>query len=185
MKRLLAASTIMLALLGASGPALATPGDGAPEAACVGTLAWSSTEHRARPLTSPSSTVVDARAGGHRCYDRLVIDVDGRTPGYVVRYVTQFRQLASNQVIPLAGGARLEILVRAPAVDSGGHPTYPGVTGQRLPGVDLGGFETFRSAKYGGTFEGITQFGLGVRARLPFRVLKLDDHVVIDVAHHW
>ena len=30
-----------------------------------------------------------------------------------------------------------------------------------------------------------TQFGLGVRARLPFRVMKLGNRVIIDVAHHW
>ena len=47
------------------------------------------------------------------------------------------------------------------------------------------GYQTFRAAKYGGSFEGVTLFGLGVRARLPFRVFKLDDRIVVDVAHSW
>jgi hypothetical protein len=39
-------------------------------------------------------------------------------------------------------------------------------------------------------FEGQTTFGLGVRARLPFRVLRLagpgsGQRLVIDVAHRW
>jgi hypothetical protein len=55
------------------------------------------------------------------------------------------------------------------------------------------GFRTFRQVAYAGSFEGQTTFGLGVRARLPFRVFVLagspgDRHgamLVIDVAHRW
>ncbi|HEX2064459.1 MAG TPA: hypothetical protein VHE80_08555 [Acidimicrobiales bacterium] len=41
-----------------------------------------------------------------------------------------------------------------------------------------------------GTFEGRSTFGLGVWARLPFRVFKLDgpgtsSRIVVDVAHRW
>jgi len=81
--------------------------------------------------------------------------------------------------------AKIEIIVRAPAIDMNGDPTYPGVVGQRLPGVAVAGYETFRSTRYGGSFEGQTSLGLGVRARLPFRVMKVGNRVVIDVAHHW
>ena len=64
-------------------------------------------------------------------------------------------------------------------------PTYPGKVGKPLPGVNVSGYSTFRDAKFGGTFEGQSQVGLGVRARLPFRVLQLEDRVVVDVAHSW
>ena len=53
------------------------------------------------------------------------------------------------------------------------------------------GWSTFRQIKLvGPSFEGVTQFGLGVRARLPFRVFTLTGpgsmtRVVIDVAHRW
>jgi len=94
----------------------------------------------------------------------------------------------------VAGGAVIEVRVSAPAYDpETGAATYPGRVGQRLPGVDLTGYRTFREAKFAGSFEGVTQVGLGVRARLPFRVFVLPgtpntDHVprlVIDVAHTW
>jgi hypothetical protein len=38
---------------------------------------------------------------------------------------------------------------------------------------------------WAGSFEGQSTIGLGVRARLPFRVLQLPGRLVIDVAHHW
>jgi hypothetical protein len=52
------------------------------------------------------------------------------------------------------------------------------------------GFRTFRQVAFLGTFEGYTTIGLGVRARLPFRVFVLPgpgsgSRVVIDVAHRW
>jgi hypothetical protein len=51
--------------------------------------------------------------------------------------------------------------------------------------VNVAGYQTFRSTRYGGSFEGQTSFGLGVRARLPFRVFHVDNHLVVDVAHRW
>jgi hypothetical protein len=59
------------------------------------------------------------------------------------------------------------------------------VSGQPLPGITLTGYPTFRDTRFGSSFEGVTQVGLGVRARLPFRVLQLSDRVVVDVAHTW
>ena len=57
--------------------------------------------------------------------------------------------------------------------------------------VNVTGWSTFRQIKLvGASFEGVTQFGLGVRARLPFHVFTLTGpgsmtRVVIDVAHRW
>ncbi len=179
MKRLLLLAAAVLGLLVLP----AVPVGAAPETSC--TVTWGSMPKAAGPPTSPSSEVRDIRTGRHDCYDRFVVDLDGPASGYRVRYVTQFRQDPSDQVIPLPGGAKIEIIVRAPGIDGGGQPTYPGVVGQPLPGVSVAGYQTFRSTRYGGTFEGTTQFGLGVRARLPFRVMKLGNRVIIDVAHHW
>jgi hypothetical protein len=57
--------------------------------------------------------------------------------------------------------------------------------GRPLPGVDLAGYRTFRDARFASSFEGDTQVGLGVRARLPFRVFQLPGRLVIGVAHTW
>ncbi len=59
--------------------------------------------------------------------------------------------------------------------------------------VDVGGFRTFRQVAWAGSHEGASTLGLGVRARLPFRVTVLAGapgrpngaRVVVDVAHAW
>ena len=40
--------------------------------------------------------------------------------------------------------------------------------------IDTTHFRTFRHVAWAGSFEGMTTIGLGVRARLPFRVFLLD-----------
>src|SRR5262249_43607956 len=63
-----------------------------------------------------STRVRTIRAGQHPCFDRLVIELGaGRRPGYRVEYVARIIQDGSGKVIPVAGGARLQITVRAPA----------------------------------------------------------------------
>jgi hypothetical protein len=86
------------------------------------------------------------------------------------------RSDGSGNVVPVAGGAILSVVVRAPA--------YQVI---RTP---VAGYRTFRDVAWAGSFEGQTTFGLGVRARLPFRVFQLDGpgngtRVVVDVAHRW
>ncbi|MFE7762535.1 hypothetical protein [Streptomyces sp. NPDC057438] len=129
----------------------------------------------------------DIRTGRHACYDRMVFDVPGGGRiSYHVQYVERLYTDGGGQYIPVKGGAILDIRIGAWSYDlEAGEPTYPGVVGKRLPGVDVSGYSTFRDTRFGGTFEGQTQVGLGVRARLPFRVLRLDDRVVVDVAHRW
>ncbi|MFD0259099.1 hypothetical protein ACFXKJ_17010 [Kitasatospora indigofera] len=137
-----------------------------------------------------SQPLRNIRTGAHPCYDRLVLDVPGTSTGapagYHVRYVTALHQDGSGRLLPVRGGAIIEIVVNAPSYDPAtGASTYPGRGGQPLPGVDLTGYRTFVDTRFGASFEGQTQIGLGVRARLPFRVYQLDNRLVIDVAHSW
>jgi hypothetical protein len=65
-----------------------------------------------------------------------------------------------------------------------GHPIT------RPDQLDAGGYRTFEDLVWAGSFEGQSTFGLGVRARLPFRVLTLEgpgagSRLVVDVAHRW
>ncbi|CAL9653678.1 hypothetical protein SUDANB105_06716 [Streptomyces sp. enrichment culture] len=182
------AVSVTLALLGATLGMAAVP-------AAAGTL--TATQATACPTGWGSGTktddaattapVTDIRAGRHACFDRLVVDIPGGgTVGYRVGYVDQLHQDGSGTPIPVGGGAVLEVRVAAPAYDpETGAPTYPARAGQALPGVDLTGYRTFRDARFAGSFEGDTQIGLGVRARLPFRVTQLADRVIVDVAHNW
>jgi hypothetical protein len=117
-------------------------------------------------------TLTGVRAGRHACFDRLVLDLDRGGEGWRVRYVSAVRDQGRGAVVPLRGGAFLQVDDGSAATR---RPTMPGVSG----------FATFRQVGWGGSFEGMTTIGLGVRARLPFRAFRSDDHLVVDVAHHW
>ncbi|MFI9800931.1 hypothetical protein [Streptomyces sp. NPDC052302] len=134
-------------------------------------------------------SVTNIRTGRHACFDRMVVDVPGAGTGrlgYTVQYVSRVHQDGSGRPVTVGGGAVIEVRVNAPAYDAdSGRPTYPARAGQRLPGVNLTGYRTFRDARFVGSFEGDTQIGLGVRARLPFRVWVADGRIVVDVAHNW
>ncbi|MGW1075275.1 AMIN-like domain-containing (lipo)protein [Streptomyces sp. NPDC002537] len=131
----------------------------------------------------------DIRTGRHDCFDRMVFEVKGageRPIGYRVAYVDKLHQDGSGDEIPVAGGAVLEVRVAAPSYEpTTGLRTYPGRVGEPLRGVDVSGYQTFRDTRYASSFEGDTQIGLGVRARLPFRVFQWGNHLVVDVAHTW
>jgi hypothetical protein len=142
------------------------------------------------PKSSPTmvtSPITNVRAGRHACFDRLVIDLKGKAPGYSVRYVTTFTGQASGLPISLRGGAKLAVTINAPAYTASGTPTYTPVNRSEL--VAVSGWTTFRQVRWDSSFEGYTSLGLGVRARLPFRAFTLSDattsRLVIDVAHSW
>lgn len=155
-----------------------------PAQATVCPTGWGSLPKSATDA-SAYDLLTNIRTGQHACYDRMVIDVTNPYAGYDVRYVSNVYADGSGDLIPLTGGAKLQIISSASYNPETGNPTYPGISGQPLPGVDLAGYQTFRSAKFAGSFEGQSTIGLGVRAKLPFRVMKLDNRVVIDVAHRW
>src|SRR6478609_3569344 len=100
---------------------------------------------------------------------------------------------ASGSVVPLAGGAKIRIVVRAPSYDvDTGQITYDpndlGRSPQQLTNVT--GYRTFRQVAFAGSFERQTTFGLGVRAKLPMRAFVLSgpgtgQRLVVDVAHQW
>lgn len=150
-------------------------------------ITWGSLDKSAG--TASSDPLANVRAGRHSCHDRLVMDVAGDPAGYTVRYVSSVPAQGSGNAIPLRGGAFLEIALEAPAYDpSTGTPTYTPANPREL--VNVSGWRTFRQASFGGSYEGYTTIGLGVRARLPFRVFTLDgpgsgSRLVIDVAHQW
>jgi len=93
----------------------------------------------------------------------------------------------SGELVPLRGGAKLEVVVYAPAYDEYAT-TYQPADPREL--VNVTGFTTFRQIAWAGSFEGQSNIGLGVRARLPFRVFTVDgpgtgSRLVVDVAHQW
>jgi hypothetical protein len=178
----------VILLTTALGALLVAPSATAAAAPCAttwGSLAKSGTHD------SVSDTLRNVRAGEHACFDRLIIDL-ARAPhftAYSVRYGAAHQQ-GSGAPLSLRG-TDMEIVLDSPAYDSNGRPTFRPVSQTDV--VDVSGFRTFRQVAWGGSFEGQTTLGLGVRARLPFRVSVLDGspghptgvRVVIDVAHAW
>ncbi|MGH8929145.1 MAG: AMIN-like domain-containing (lipo)protein [Egibacteraceae bacterium] len=148
-------------------------------------ITWGSRAKSAEPMVT--SPITGVRTGQHRCYDRLVVDLKGPAPGYRVSYVPEVTQDGSGLQVMLRGGAKLQVVVLAPAYDTKGRPTFP-IGDRELAGVK--DFRTFRQVAGAGSFEGQTTIGLGVRAPLPFRVFTLpgpgaNSRLVIDVAHRW
>jgi hypothetical protein len=161
--------------------ALSTPASAASSPYCG--LTWGSLTKSAGTPDATSATMTGIRAGQHACYDRLVIDLADApsSMGYQVGYTT-LTGVATGTPIPLAG-TDLTITLRA----HGESLTFADPNHV----VDVAGFRTFRQVASGGSFEGVTVLGVGVRARLPFRVFVLDGpttgqkRLVIDVAHRW
>lgn len=139
--------------------------------------------------TYSTASITNVRAGRHACFDRMVVDVSGATGrSYDVRYVPAVHTDGAGTAVPLRGGADLQVIVRAPAYDGAGKATYRPANHREL--VSTSGFRTFRQIAWAGSFEGQTTVGLGVRARLPFRVMVVPgpgrgSRVVVDVAHRW
>ncbi|MET1022453.1 MAG: hypothetical protein ABWX69_09675 [Arthrobacter sp.] len=174
----------LIAILLAVGSGLVAPGPASAAPYCG--LAWGSLV-KADPAMSQAQ-VTNVRTGQHYCFDRLVIDLNGAVGGYTVRYVPQVTQDGSGNPVPLRGQAFLQVTVNAPAYDNNGNATYKPADQNEL--ADVSGYQTFRQVAWAGSFEGYSNVGLGVRARLPFRVITLagpdtGSRLVIDVAHFW
>ena len=128
------------------------------------------------------------RTGRHECFDRVVFEFDGPADGYEAQYVSSLRTDGDGRQLAVAGDAILQVHLKANVFDQLGHQHYT-----RLPGAHVakvGGYRTLRDVVYAGCFEGRTTFGLGTRARLPFRVFRLSgpgshSRIVVDVAHRW
>jgi hypothetical protein len=178
-------SAVVLAAAATALTTAALPASAAPSCS----TAWGSVPEAV--VDSGGGTLDDVRAGRHACYDRLVLDLDGidaSEVSYDVRYVREVRKDGSGELVPLRGAADLQVLVHTPAYTSGGAATYD--PRNDAEAVDVAGYSTFRQVAWANSFEGESTVGLGVRARLPFRVVVLEgpgdgSRLVVDVAHTW
>lgn len=140
--------------------------------------------------------LLNVRSGQHPCYDRVAFDLTGNDSGpvgYSVEYVTTVANEASGEFVPLAGGARLKVVIDQGSFDHGSQSSaYNPADPARL--VDVTGYRTLRQVAWADTFRAdvTTTIGIGVRARLPMRAFLLPSatqffgqRLVIDIAHHW
>ena len=179
----IAASAVALAATAAISPIGA---DNAQATAC--TAPWGSLAKTSSPMTTRPVTGV--RVGQHGCFERMVIDLgrgSGNT-GYDVRYVSKAVVDPSGQVLRLRGGAVLQVIAKAPAYTTSGVPTYR--PANRMEVANVAGWYNFKQIAYGSSFEGQTQFFIGLRGRLPMKVFVLNNtdggqRRVIDVDNSW
>jgi hypothetical protein len=128
----------------------------------------------------PMPNVVDLRVGEHANFDRVVIDLERRVPGYDVRYVRKLRYDGSGEPVPLKGKRFVAVtLFPAKAHNQKGASIY---TGPRLRQYHL---PTLRGVAMTGDFEGYVSFGLSLRSKEDFRVfiLRKPKRIVIDLHH--
>lgn len=186
-----AAAVLGLVLAASTAAAAQGPAAAASATASYCGITWGSLAKSDPDSRIGDGTVTNVRSGRHDCFDRVVIDVAGvpaSKVGYAVSYVDVVRSPGSGQAVSLLGGARLQVDVTVPAHDSRGRATFAPRDRSRV--VDVTGYRTLRQVALAGSFEGRTALGVGVRARLPYRVFLLDglgsgSRVVIDVAHRW
>lgn len=147
-------------------------------------------------------TVKGVRSGRHACFDRFVVDVRGPAIWHHVRYGPVHD--GSGRALALRGAADLHVFFTNPSTTSSGTLTWTPGNPREL--VKVSGYRTLRQvalASHGretvtgehdgeqqSHVEAYTSIGLGVRARLPFRVFQVDgpgggSRLVIDVAHRW
>lgn len=175
---------LLVVLLALAGVAAASPASATADG--CGSSHWGSLVKRDGELGP--APVVATRTGRHPCWDRVVFELAGSAAGYSVEYVDTVVQDGSGFEVPVPGGARLQVQLLHPAYDGHGNATFPDRADQQ--GADVRGYSTLRSVVFGGSFEGYATFGVGVRARMPFRVFTLDgpdehSRIVLDLAHRW
>ncbi|WP_448072830.1 AMIN-like domain-containing (lipo)protein [Georgenia yuyongxinii] len=185
MRRLVRVLLALVFALALVGPATSASAHAGPYCG----ITWGSLAKQDTDLST--AQLHNVRTGRHACFDRMVLDFRGTADvqGYTVAYVDKVTS-ESGATVPLRGGARLMVTVNAPAYDEAGNSTYNPANRRHL--TDVRGYRTFRQLAYVQSFEGYTTLGLGVRARLPFRVFVLDggpghttSRLVVDVAHRW
>ena len=176
---------LALALLIGSA-AFATPAraDAADDGPCR--QQWGSLPKQSTASAGSPTHLIDIRSGRHECFDRIVVDLDGPVTGYDASYVDDV--VVEGASLPLRGGAFIDLRVNAPNHDDTFNPTYDPPNGAEV--VSVGQYRTLRQVALGQSFQGQTQIGIGVRARLPFQIFTMAgpgarSRVVIDVAHRW
>ncbi len=162
----LTAAAVSLGLVTASAPAAAVP-------------AW-----RTTPTVHESDRIVrvlDLRYGEHQRFDRVVIDLRGRHPGYDIRYVKHLYYDGSGAPVGLAGRRHMSIVLHpAYGYTSAGKPVYEGPQGKVYVHMP-----TLKGIAVTGDFEGYFTIGFSTDRRAPYRIFKLSSpsRLVIDWKH--
>lgn len=137
------------------------------------------------PLAMSPLTGASMRVGRHDCYERFVFEMAGTggAPGWSAQYRDPLIADPSGMEVQLRGETNLEVILRVWTVsDFEGRPDeWPPFTGP--DDIVTTGYTAIREARNLYAFEGVTQIGLGLDKRRPFRVSLLEGppRLVVDV----
>lgn len=124
----------------------------------------------------PTPVIKAVRAAKHsRCrFDRLVLDISVRNPGYHIQFVRKVIADGSGKTIRLPGRRFLLITLRpAQAHKNSGTGTLPSR-------VQVPRFPMLRSWVLAGDVEGVVSIGVGLHAKTSVRVGELHGRLFID-----
>lgn len=123
-----------------------------------------------------ASRLVSVQASQGNGFDRVQFTFDRALPSWQVGYVRAVQDGAGAR-LPLRGSAVLGVTFRpALAHDSGGDPSFE-------PQSITPPYDSLRQVRLASDFEGRVRLGLGLRARMGFRVLEASDppRIMVDV----
>lgn len=133
----------------------------------------------ARPAAPSMLLVESVRVAGHEGFDRVVFDFAGDgEPGWFIDYTTSPKQQGSGNPVEFPGSVALNV-----NIDGTAYPFELGLEDPRIGTVAGSGNITQVQAV--GTFEGRSQFVIGLKEKLPYSVQVLEEphRVVIDIRH--
>lgn len=160
-----AAATVSLGLVATSTPAAALPD-------------WRTT--RTVDRSESIVRVLDLRYAEHPRFDRVVLDLRGKNPGYDIRYVRRLTYDFRGTRVHLKGRRHMSItLMPAFGYTSSGKGVYEG---PNRVYVDL---PTLKGIAVTGDFEAYFTVGFSMDRRAPYRIFTLTEpsRLVIDWKH--
>ena len=150
------------------------------------TTTWPTTDRSKEGIPTEHAAVLQAiRTAHHPTYDRLVLEFDRPVTGYVVGYVDEIREDASDRLVTLKGGAFLRVVVQSATTDNAfqlgvgdKHVKYAG------PRTITPAHPQLQQVTISGDFEAVLSLGVGVTKKAGFNVELLDNptRLVVDVA---
>ncbi|MDO5669894.1 MAG: hypothetical protein Q4G50_07805 [Corynebacterium sp.] len=132
-----------------------------------------------RPDAPAMLMVESVRIASHDGFDRIVFDLIGDgAPGWFIDYTTAPKQQGSGNPVEYEGSVALDVNIDG--------TTYPFELGREDANIGtVAGSGNVTQIVSAGTFEGRSQFVVGLQEKLPYSVEVLHDphRLVIDVRH--
>lgn len=141
-------------------------------------LDWRTTGTSWTNPTAVAPKVTNIRFARHAGFDRVVIDISGRLPGYRTGYTRVHRYDGSGAIVPIRGGLGIS-LNPAYAHTDAGRSTYVG------PRIARPGFPALKAVAFTGDYEGYVSFAFGLSYHAPYKIFRLysPQRIVIDFKH--